>query len=45
VPLSQATDSGMPLYLLDNAGHFDWIHPQTDAFQYFLLTLQALIAK
>lgn len=45
VPLSQATDSGLPLQLLDNVGHFDWIHPQTAAFQHFLSTLQALIAK
>ncbi|GHG77834.1 hypothetical protein GCM10010919_33780 [Alishewanella longhuensis] len=45
VPLSQATDSGLPMQLLDDAGHFDWIHPKTEAFQHFLITVQALIAK
>ncbi|GGW62179.1 alpha/beta hydrolase [Alishewanella tabrizica] len=45
VPLSQATDSGMPVDVLDDAGHFDWIHPQTEAFHHFITALQALMAK
>lgn len=45
VPLSQATDSGMPVSVLDDAGHFDWIHPKTEAFQHFITALQALMAK
>ncbi|KKO46500.1 esterase [Arsukibacterium ikkense] len=45
VPLTQATNSGMPFQLLDNAGHFDWIHPQTEAYKHFLFTLQELLAQ
>lgn len=45
VPMTQATNSGMPFQLLDDAGHFDWIHPQTEAYKHFLFTLQELLAQ
>ena len=44
VPPSQATDSGLPLVLIEAAGHFDWIHPHTQAFQEFLTQVQEILA-
>jgi acetyl esterase/lipase len=43
VPLTQASQSGMPYQVIDNAGHFDWIHPQTTAYKQFVLALQELL--
>ncbi|WP_372627464.1 alpha/beta hydrolase fold domain-containing protein [Arsukibacterium sp.] len=43
VPLSQASLSGIPYKLVDNAGHFDWIHPQTAAYKQFVILLQELL--
>jgi acetyl esterase/lipase len=31
-PLAQATSSGLPFINIEDAGHFDWIHPGTPAF-------------
>lgn len=45
VPSNQASASGMPYQLLANAGHFDWIHPQTPAYKQFIATLQELFAQ
>ncbi|GAB2914193.1 alpha/beta hydrolase [Rheinheimera gaetbuli] len=45
VPIEQATDSGMPYRLVTDAGHFDWIHPQTNAYQQFLAALKELLAQ
>mgnify|MGYP002712499119 FL=1 len=43
VPTTQATDSGMPYRLVEKAGHFDWIHPQSAAYSQLILTLQELV--
>ena len=43
VPTTQATDSGMPYRMVEKAGHFDWIHPQSAAYQQLILTLQELL--
>lgn len=43
VPTTQATDSGMPYRLVEKAGHFDWIHPQSAAYPQLILTLQELV--
>ncbi len=45
VPVDQASDSGMPYRLVEEAGHFDWIHPQTKAYTQFLATLMELVAQ
>ena len=39
VPPSQAELSGAKVNRQENAGHFDWIHPGTDAFQTILSIL------
>ena len=39
VPPSQAELSGATVIRHENAGHFDWIHPGTDAFQVILSIL------
>lgn len=36
VPLSQATLSGARTIISTNAGHFDWSHPETNAFRRLL---------
>jgi len=43
VPTTQASDSGIPYRLVEKAGHFDWIHPQSAAYQQLILTLQELV--
>lgn len=43
VPTTQATDSGMPYRMVEKAGHFDWIHPQSAAYPQLILTLQELL--
>ena len=43
VPTIQATDSGIPYRVVEKAGHFDWIHPQSAAYQQLILTLQELL--
>ena len=45
VPLTQASGSGMPFQLVADAGHFDWIHPQTQAYKQFIATLQEFFAQ
>ncbi|WP_445424773.1 alpha/beta hydrolase family protein [Alishewanella sp. HL-SH06] len=44
VPIEQASDSGLPMLLVPDAGHFDWIHPQSAAYNQFLLSLNELIS-
>ena len=39
VPLVQATVPGVPLVMQADAGHFDWVHPGTPAFQTLLMQL------
>lgn len=43
VPTAQATDSGMPYRMVEKAGHFDWIHPQSATYPQLILTLQELL--
>jgi acetyl esterase/lipase len=43
VPTTQATDSGMPYRVVEKAGHFDWIHPQSAAYPQLILTLKELL--
>lgn len=43
VPTTQATASGMPYRMVEKAGHFDWIHPQSAAYSQLILTLQELV--
>jgi acetyl esterase/lipase len=45
VPPEQASSSGMPFKLVENVGHFDWIHPQSNAYKVFLTTLQELLTS
>ena len=45
VPLSQATPSGIAYKVVEGAGHFDWLHPQTEAFAMVLQQLQEQFAK
>jgi len=40
VPLSQANLNGTILRVLPEAGHFDWIHPGSAAFQLLLASLE-----
>lgn len=39
IPLSQAQNSGLPTVIDTDAGHFDWIHPGTPAFDIILADL------
>lgn len=45
VPVTQASASGMPFQLVNEAGHFDWIHPHTPAYKQFIATLQEFFAQ
>jgi len=45
VPLNQAQVSGASTAVLEGAGHFDWIHPGTKAYQLLLSTLEDLFQK
>ncbi len=45
VPPEQAQLSGATAILSQGAGHFDWIHPQTAAYQLLLSTLDDLFQK
>lgn len=45
VPLNQATQSGIAYQIVEGAGHFDWLHPQTQAFATVLQQLQEQFAK
>lgn len=40
VPLSQSYLSGADRFVVDGAGHFDWIHPQTPAFKQLIKTIK-----
>lgn len=42
VPVSQAQLSGAKTDIIEKAGHFDWIHPQTPAFSHLLAVLNSL---
>jgi len=45
VPLEQAQVAGTTKRLVEGAGHFDWIHPGTEAHQLLLSTLEDLFQK
>lgn len=45
VPPEQAQLPGATSILSQGAGHFDWIHPQTAAYQLLLATLDDLVRK
>lgn len=45
VPPSQATASGIRHSIIENAGHFDWLHPKTQAFSSLVKQLQEQFAK
>ncbi|KXI29986.1 alpha/beta hydrolase [Paraglaciecola hydrolytica] len=40
VPVTQATALKVPLVMQQGAGHFDWVHPGSPAFQTLLLELK-----
>ncbi|TDF36665.1 alpha/beta hydrolase [Alteromonadaceae bacterium M269] len=42
VPQSQALNSGLPTQVIKQAGHFDWIHPSSDAFNVLVQNLEAM---
>ena len=44
VPIVQATHSNIPFQIIDGAGHFDWIHPHSKAFEAVLLRLQDIFS-
>lgn len=43
VPAEQASLPGVRTVMLDDAGHFDWVHPGTPAFQTVLETLREML--
>lgn len=45
VPLEQSQISGVTTVVVDDAGHFDWVHPGTAAFQVLLSTLEDIFQK
>ena len=42
VPVDQIKHNQARHFVGDNIGHFDWVHPQTEAFQHLLNTLSRL---
>ncbi|WP_301003524.1 alpha/beta fold hydrolase [Arsukibacterium sp.] len=42
---AQAMATGQPYHIVNGAGHFDWIHPHTEAYKVFLTTLKQLIVS
>ncbi len=42
---AQAMATNRPYQLVSGAGHFDWIHPQTEAYKLFLTTLKQSIVN
>jgi len=45
VPRAQSQVPGTATVLLEGAGHFDWIHPATPAYQLLLSTLEDIFHK
>lgn len=43
VPMEQAAMTGARTVIVDGAGHFDWTHPGTEAFQVLLQTLEDML--
>lgn len=44
VPVDQASMTGARTVMVEGAGHFDWVHPGTEAFNVLLQTLQDMLA-
>ncbi len=42
VPLSHIEGSGLNFSSIESAGHFDWLHPETNAFSYLINLLNTL---
>jgi pimeloyl-ACP methyl ester carboxylesterase len=45
VPPDQAQLAGATTAVVEGAGHFDWVHPGTAAYQRLLSTLEDLFEK
>lgn len=45
VPPEQAQLSGIKSVEIESAGHFDWVHPGTEAFQLLLSTLEGMFQQ
>ena len=45
VPLEQSQLPGATAVIFEGAGHFDWIHPETGAYQLLLSTLDGLFKE
>jgi acetyl esterase/lipase len=43
VPAAQAAIEGARTVMVEGAGHFDWVHPGTEAFRTLLSTLQEML--
>ena len=43
VPLDQAEVSGIAAQFVADAGHFDWVHVETPAYQTLLSTINRLL--
>ena len=43
VPIENPRSSGFDLIEIDEAGHFDWVHPETKGFARLLDTLQSVL--
>ena len=45
VPVQQAAIEGARPVIVDGAGHFDWVHPGTEAFRTLLTTLEEILQQ
>jgi acetyl esterase/lipase len=45
VPLEQAHATGATAVVVEGTGHFDWIHPGSEAYQVLLSTLENVFGK
>ena len=45
VPFKQSELPGATTFVLEGAGHFDWVHPGTGAYQLLLSTLEDLFRE
>jgi len=45
MPPEQALVPGTTTVMLEGTGHFDWIHPGTQAYQRLLSTLEDIFQK
>ena len=45
VEVSEAQKSGLEYLIVEKAGHFDWIHPETNAYQAFLSALKQQVEE